>query len=161
LAPPRRDRADLRADRGPRRGSPRAGGAPRGPHRRHGRLACPLRRGSARGGPRPVRVHAARGGHVAVPGRLPLGAERRAGVGARGGGPRRGAGPRRAPARAGPRRRHGGAVRLAAVARDILREARARRWVLALAGGTTLLIVVVALGLQLEVVDGALAASRF
>jgi ABC-2 type transport system permease protein len=52
-------------------------------------------------------------------------------------------------------------VRLAAIAHDVLREARSRRWVLALAAGTTLLIVLAALGLELEVVDGALAASRF
>jgi Cu-processing system permease protein len=48
-----------------------------------------------------------------------------------------------------------------AVARDLLREARARRWTLALAGGVTLLLLVAAFGLELEVVDGALAASRF
>src|SRR6266568_3674627 len=36
-----------------------------------------------------------------------------------------------------------------------------RKWVLALASGMTLLIALAALGLQLEVVDGALAASRF
>jgi Cu-processing system permease protein len=52
-------------------------------------------------------------------------------------------------------------VKFAAIAHDILREARSRRWILALAAGTTLLIVLAALGLQLEVVDGALAASRF
>lgn len=48
-----------------------------------------------------------------------------------------------------------------AVARDLLREARARRWVLALAAGATVLLGAAALGLELEVVDGALAASRF
>ncbi len=52
-------------------------------------------------------------------------------------------------------------MKLAAIALDILREALARRWVLALAIGTTLVIVLAALGLRLEVVDGALAASRF
>lgn len=52
-------------------------------------------------------------------------------------------------------------MRFVAVAHDILREARSRRWMLALAAGTTLLIVLAALGLELEVVDGALAASRF
>jgi Cu-processing system permease protein len=52
-------------------------------------------------------------------------------------------------------------MKLAAIARDILREALARKWVLALAIGTTLVIVLAALGLRLEVVDGALAASRF
>jgi len=46
------------------------------------------------------------------------------------------------------------------VARDLLREARARRWVLALFAATTVLLLVVLLGLRLEVVDGALAATR-
>lgn len=46
------------------------------------------------------------------------------------------------------------------VARDLLREARARRWVLALFAGVTLLLVALGFGLQLEVVDGALAAAR-
>lgn len=46
------------------------------------------------------------------------------------------------------------------VARDLLREARARKWVLALFGATTLVLLVVLLGLRLEVVDGALAATR-
>jgi Cu-processing system permease protein len=50
--------------------------------------------------------------------------------------------------------------RTATVARDLLREARARRWVLALFGATTLLLLVALLGLRLEVVDGALAATR-
>lgn len=48
-----------------------------------------------------------------------------------------------------------------AVARDLLREARARRWTLALLAGVTALLLLAALGLELEVVDGALAASRF
>lgn len=48
-----------------------------------------------------------------------------------------------------------------AVALDLLREARSRRWVLALALGTSALLLLVAFGLELEVVDGALAASRF
>ncbi len=47
-----------------------------------------------------------------------------------------------------------------ALAIDLLREARSRRWVLALVAGTTLVLAVVALGLRLEVVDGALAATR-
>jgi ABC-type transport system involved in multi-copper enzyme maturation permease subunit len=47
-----------------------------------------------------------------------------------------------------------------AVAWDLLREARARRWVLALFGGITLLLLLTLFGLRLEVVDGALAASR-
>jgi Cu-processing system permease protein len=52
-------------------------------------------------------------------------------------------------------------VKAATIALDVLREARSRRWVLALAAGTTGLIALAALGLELEVVDGALAASRF
>jgi Cu-processing system permease protein len=52
-------------------------------------------------------------------------------------------------------------VRALSVARDLLREARARRWVLALAAGVTALLLLAAFGLELEVVDGALAASRF
>jgi Cu-processing system permease protein len=51
-------------------------------------------------------------------------------------------------------------LRTLAVARDLLREARARRWVLALFAGVTLVLVVIAFGLELEVVDGALAAVR-
>lgn len=50
--------------------------------------------------------------------------------------------------------------RAGTVARDLLREARARRWVLFLFAGATLLLAGVALGLRLEVVDGALAATR-
>ena len=46
------------------------------------------------------------------------------------------------------------------VAGDLLREARSRRWTLALAAAVTLVLVAVALGLRLEVVDGALAATR-
>jgi Cu-processing system permease protein len=52
-------------------------------------------------------------------------------------------------------------VRTLAVAADLLREARARRWVLALFGLVTALLVLVALGMRMEVVDGALAAWRF
>jgi Cu-processing system permease protein len=48
-----------------------------------------------------------------------------------------------------------------AVARDLLREARARRWTLALVAGVTALLALAGFGLELEVVDGALAASRF
>ena len=40
------------------------------------------------------------------------------------------------------------------VAADLLREARARRWVLALALGITVILGIVAFGLRLEVVDG-------
>jgi Cu-processing system permease protein len=47
-----------------------------------------------------------------------------------------------------------------AVARDLLREALARRWVLALFAGTTALLLAATFGLRLEVVDGALAATR-
>jgi Cu-processing system permease protein len=52
-------------------------------------------------------------------------------------------------------------VRALAVARDLLREARARRWVLAALLGVTGLLLLLAFGLELEVVDGALAMSRF
>ncbi len=52
-------------------------------------------------------------------------------------------------------------VRSLAVARDLLREARARRWILALVAGATVLLLLAGFGLQLEVVDGALAATRF
>ncbi len=50
--------------------------------------------------------------------------------------------------------------RAGTVARDLLREARARRWVLALLAATTLLLAAAAFGLRMEVVDGALAATR-
>jgi Cu-processing system permease protein len=46
------------------------------------------------------------------------------------------------------------------VARDLLREARARKWILALFGATTALLLTILLGLRLEVIDGALAATR-
>lgn len=46
------------------------------------------------------------------------------------------------------------------VALDLLREARSRRWTLALFGVVTLALVLIAAGLRLEVVDGALAATR-
>ncbi len=48
-----------------------------------------------------------------------------------------------------------------AVAGDLVREARSRRWVLALLAATTLLLALVTVGLRLDVVDGALAATRF
>jgi Cu-processing system permease protein len=51
-------------------------------------------------------------------------------------------------------------TRVPAVARDLLREARARKWVLALFAATTLVLLVILVGLRLEVVDGALAATR-
>jgi Cu-processing system permease protein len=46
------------------------------------------------------------------------------------------------------------------VALDILREALARRWFLALGLALTLIHLAVGLGLRLDVVDGALAATR-
>ena len=52
-------------------------------------------------------------------------------------------------------------MRVLAVALDLLREARSRRWTLALFGAATAVLLLVAFGLELEVVDGALAASRF
>ncbi|MDC3959555.1 hypothetical protein [Polyangium jinanense] len=47
------------------------------------------------------------------------------------------------------------------VARDLLREAASRRWFLALGLGITLGLVVIGLSLRMDVVDGALAATRF
>jgi Cu-processing system permease protein len=46
------------------------------------------------------------------------------------------------------------------IARDLLREARSRRWVLVLFSAETLLLLAATFGLQLDVVDGALAATR-
>jgi Cu-processing system permease protein len=46
------------------------------------------------------------------------------------------------------------------VSRDLLREALARKWFLALFLGITLVLVVLGASLQLDVVDGALAGSR-
>src|SRR5689334_21819283 len=46
------------------------------------------------------------------------------------------------------------------LALDILREALARRWVLALGLALTLTHLAIGLGLRLDVVDGALAATR-
>ncbi len=46
------------------------------------------------------------------------------------------------------------------VARDLLREATSRRWTLGLTAAVTLALAAVAIGLRLEVVDGALAATR-
>jgi Cu-processing system permease protein len=48
-----------------------------------------------------------------------------------------------------------------AVTLDLLREARSRKWFLFLGGAITLGLLVLGLSLKLEVVDGALAASRF
>lgn len=47
-----------------------------------------------------------------------------------------------------------------ALALDLLREARSRRWVVGLLAAATLLVLALALGLRFEVVDGALAATR-
>ncbi|WP_437661868.1 hypothetical protein [Sorangium sp. So ce1182] len=47
-----------------------------------------------------------------------------------------------------------------AIALDLLREASSRRWFLALGAGITLLLGVVGLTLRMDVVDGALAATR-
>lgn len=52
-------------------------------------------------------------------------------------------------------------TRALAVARDLLREARARKWTWALLLAATAVLLLAAFGLELEVVDGALAASRF
>lgn len=46
------------------------------------------------------------------------------------------------------------------VARQVLREAFGRKWILAIFGGITLALLVVSASLQLEVLDGVLAASR-
>ncbi len=46
------------------------------------------------------------------------------------------------------------------VARDLLREALARKWVLGLLIGITLVLTLLGLFLRLEVVDGALSASK-
>lgn len=46
------------------------------------------------------------------------------------------------------------------VAADLLREAASRKWFLALGLGITLLLVVLGFALRMEVVDGALAASK-
>jgi Cu-processing system permease protein len=51
-------------------------------------------------------------------------------------------------------------VTVLAVALDLLREARSRRWVVGLAAAATVLLGLLALGLRFEVVDGALAATR-
>jgi len=48
-----------------------------------------------------------------------------------------------------------------AVALDLLREAASRKWFLALALGITAVLCVLAFALRLDVVDGALAATRF
>jgi Cu-processing system permease protein len=50
-------------------------------------------------------------------------------------------------------------MRVLAVALDLLREARQRRWFLLLGMGVTLVLSLLALTLRLDVVDGALAAT--
>lgn len=47
------------------------------------------------------------------------------------------------------------------IARDVIREALSRRWILGLAAVLTLVLGVVAISLRLDVVDGALAATSF
>ncbi len=47
-----------------------------------------------------------------------------------------------------------------AVAIDVLREARHRRWIIALAAGITLCLLALSFTLRMEVVDGALATTR-
>src|SRR5262249_28279754 len=64
-------------------------------------------------------------------------------------------------ARRSRRRAGGGLVRtVIAVALDLLREAQSRRWFLVLAIAITILLVVFGLALRMDVVDGALAATR-
>lgn len=50
---------------------------------------------------------------------------------------------------------------LVRVAFDLLLEAARRKWFLALFGGITLVLLVLGFSLQLEVVDGAIAGSKF
>lgn len=52
-------------------------------------------------------------------------------------------------------------MKIFAVAMDLLREAASRKWFLALAVGITAVLGVLAFALRLDVVDGALAATRF
>lgn len=52
-------------------------------------------------------------------------------------------------------------MKIFAVAMDLLREAASRKWFLALALGITAVLGILAFALRLEVVDGALAATRF
>jgi len=47
-----------------------------------------------------------------------------------------------------------------AIAFDVLREARHRRWVVALAIAITLALLALSLTLRMDVVDGALASTR-
>src|SRR5262249_23980582 len=59
-----------------------------------------------------------------------------------------------------PRRTPGPFGALFTVAFDLFREAASRRWFLSLGLGITLLLAVLGLTLRLDVVDGALAATR-
>jgi ABC-type transport system involved in multi-copper enzyme maturation permease subunit len=52
-------------------------------------------------------------------------------------------------------------VKVFAVAMDLLREAASRKWFLALAVGITAVLGILAFALRLDVVDGALAATKF
>ncbi|HME90303.1 MAG TPA: hypothetical protein VKE49_02690, partial [Myxococcaceae bacterium] len=47
-----------------------------------------------------------------------------------------------------------------AVALDVLREARSRKWVLALVIAISLTLIFLALSLRMDVLDGALASTR-
>lgn len=52
-------------------------------------------------------------------------------------------------------------MKVFAVAMDLLREAASRKWFLALAIGLTAVLTILAFALRLDVVDGALAATKF
>src|SRR5512138_2086051 len=116
-----------------------------GPARERGGGAKPLVAG-CRASPRSSRA-AKRGRSAAGPSAAGVGPRRLC---------RRGGGA--APERQGPRSVNPRIV--LAVACDLLREARARRWVLGLFAATTLVLLAILVGLRLEVVDGALAATR-
>lgn len=51
-------------------------------------------------------------------------------------------------------------MNIVAIGLDVLREARHRRWVIALGAAITLILLALGLTLQLDVVDGALASTR-
>ena len=51
-------------------------------------------------------------------------------------------------------------MKIFAVAMDLLREAASRKWFLALALGITVVLAILAFALRLDVVDGALAATK-
>src|SRR6185295_66063 len=127
------------------------------------------RRRGAGGGGLPARARgrrlAVRGGHAAEAerGPGPGAAVGRAagGGGARGEGPGGGApggGARGVPGAPGA---GGGGVRtMLAVAADLIREATKRKWFLGLAIAITAVLVTLSLSLRMDVVDGALAATR-